>query len=130
MVNVAVASEPVRGEYGAVPPPPLVPSQLFGPRKNKPAAGMSGRPAPTGAQSLIVTWTTEPTGPVAGQTAIDECGRAPVAVAHLAAGDVLAGADAVAAGAEAGAGAAGVDDVAGAAVDGVAGGDVAAETPG
>ena len=122
MVNVAVALEPVRGEYGTLaPPPPLVPSQLSGPRKNRPAAGTSGSPEPTGAQPLIVTWTTEPTGPAAGQTVIDESGSPePVAVAHPAAEDVVAGVDAVATGAE-GAGA-----VAGAAVDGAVAGDVAA----
>jgi hypothetical protein len=123
MVNVAVALEPVRGEYGTLaPPPPLVPSQLSGPRKNRPAAGTSGSPEPTGAQPLIVTWTTEPTGPAAGQTVIDESGSPePVAVAHPAAEDVVAGVEAVVTGAE-GAGA-----VAGAAVDGGVAGDVAAE---
>lgn len=73
MTNVAEAVEPVRGENGTLaPPPPLVPSQLFGPRKDMLAAGMPSTPGAAGTQSLIITWTTEPTGPAAGQTVIQE----------------------------------------------------------
>ena len=72
MVNVAVAWWPVAGaKRTAAPPPPLVPSQLFGPRKNSPAAGRSGCPEPVGAQPTMVTWTTPPTGAASGQTVID-----------------------------------------------------------
>jgi hypothetical protein len=69
MTNVAVASrDPVTGEYGTyLPPPPSVPSQLFGPRKNGAAAGRSCDPA----QPLIVIWTVEPSGAWSGQTVID-----------------------------------------------------------
>lgn len=81
---MAVAWGPVCGEYRTkAPPPPFVPSQLFGPRKNRAAAGMSGRPLPVGEQCLIVTWTTEPTGPESGHSVIDESGiSGPGLLAH------------------------------------------------
>src|ERR1700734_3157605 len=106
MVNVAVASGPVCGEYRTkAPPPPFVPSQLFGPRKNRAAAGRSGSPLPVGEQCLIVTWTTEPTGPASGHTVIDESGiSGPGLLAQDGAGagaDDTAGADGLTAGAEA-----------------------------
>ena len=44
---------------------------LSGPRKDRAAAGTSGRPEPVGAQPSIVTWTTPPTGAASGQTVID-----------------------------------------------------------
>jgi hypothetical protein len=84
---------------------------------------MSGSPLPVGAQCLIVTWTTEPTGPASGHTVIDESGiSSPGALAQEGAGaeaDYLAArADGLAAGAEA-------EDVTGAVVDGAVVGDVA-----
>jgi len=123
MVNVAVACGPVCGEYRTkAPPPPFVPSQLFGPKKNRAAAGTSGRPLPVGEQCLIVTWTTEPTGPESGHTVIDESGiSAPGLLAQEGAGaaaDDMAGADGLTAGAEA-------DGVTGVVVEGAVVGDVA-----
>src|ERR1700735_1673846 len=124
MVNVAVASGPVCGEYRTkAPPPPFVPRQLFGPRKTGPAAGRSGSPLPVGAQCSIVTCTTEPTGPASGHTVIDESGiSAPGALAQegavAGADDMAAWADGLTAGAEA-------EDVTGAVVDGAVAGDVA-----
>ena len=80
---------------------------------------------------MIVTWTTEPTGPAAGQTVIDEFGGSePVAVAHPAAEDVIVGVGAVVTGAEAVgvvAGEAALGDVA---VDGAVAGNVVAEALG
>jgi hypothetical protein len=84
---------------------------------------MSGSPLPVGEQCLIVTWTTEPTGPASGHTVIDESGiSSPGALPQEGAGagadDMAARADGLAAGAEA-------EDVTGAEVDGAVGGDVA-----
>jgi hypothetical protein len=72
MVNVAEAWWPVCGaNLTLAPPPPLVPSQLSGPRKNSAAAGRSGWPGPVGAQPAMVTCTTAPTGAASGHTLID-----------------------------------------------------------
>jgi len=89
-----------------------------------------------GEQCLIVTWTTEPTGPASGHTVIDESGiSAPGLLAQEGAGagaDDMAGADGLTAEAEAeGATDAAVDaavgDAAGTRVDGaVAAGAVGA----
>jgi hypothetical protein len=88
-----------------------------------PAEGMSGSPLPVGEQCLIVTWTTEPTGPASGHTVIDESGiSSPGALAQEGAGpggdDMAARADGLTAGAEA-------EDVTGAVVDEAVVGDVA-----
>lgn len=72
MVNAAVAWWPVCGaNLTLAPPPPLVPSQLSGPRKNSAAAGRSGWPGPVGAQPTMVTCTTATTGAASGHTVID-----------------------------------------------------------
>jgi hypothetical protein len=86
---------------------------------------------------LIVTWTTEPTGPASGHTVIDESGiSAPALLAHEGAGagadDVAAGVAGLTAGADAevvtgtGVDGARVGDVAGTGVDGAAAAEVAA----
>ena len=67
MVNVAVPWGPVGGANAIASPPPLVPSQLPGPKKNKAYAGSNKGVPP---QPTMVIRTVPPTGAASGQTVI------------------------------------------------------------